>query len=413
MSSPADPGSRVERSAICLGCACLCDDIVVTLEDGKLVDADRACDLGRRWFHDAWLGLTPDQPAKLGGQPATMPDVIDALASILRSARAPVFSGLHNLTCEDQALALELAASIGAYVRGEDIGHHLAQSRAGSTTASWGEIRARADVVLFWGHDPLVAWPRLLERLIDKPGRFVGAGRPNRIVLAALPHRWHPILARCDAGLVYDCRRQAEILHTLRALVRGLSLADDRIATATGLGASGLRSWAEALLASRYAAIITADRCFQPSGQVAWEALYGLADDLNANGRCVLVPLAGRNAAGASSTLVRRLGTSTDADCGSACPTGHYDDQEARLNACDAFLYFHAGHITLDRQGRPPGRLVSIRTAQAGIDNPGTFLRGDELALRLPTLVTGSLPRAWDVIGAVLARLGDAGTTRP
>jgi formylmethanofuran dehydrogenase subunit B len=39
----------------CLGCGCACDDISITVRDGRIVEAARACDLGVAWFGDGSL----------------------------------------------------------------------------------------------------------------------------------------------------------------------------------------------------------------------------------------------------------------------------------------------------------------------------------------------------------------------
>src|SRR5437764_145553 len=41
--------SRIEN-VTCLACGCLCDDLVVTTDQGRVIQADHACAMGREWF---------------------------------------------------------------------------------------------------------------------------------------------------------------------------------------------------------------------------------------------------------------------------------------------------------------------------------------------------------------------------
>ena len=45
---------KVVKDATCTFCGCVCDDIDLTVEGHKIVEADRACVLGKGWFlnHD-------------------------------------------------------------------------------------------------------------------------------------------------------------------------------------------------------------------------------------------------------------------------------------------------------------------------------------------------------------------------
>jgi formylmethanofuran dehydrogenase subunit B len=49
MTEPAPPRSRsTVRDATCTFCGCVCDDIDLVVEDGRIVEANNACVLGKR-----------------------------------------------------------------------------------------------------------------------------------------------------------------------------------------------------------------------------------------------------------------------------------------------------------------------------------------------------------------------------
>ena len=60
----------------------------------------------------------------------------------------------------------------------------LAAQRRGRSAATLGEIRNRADVILFWAVDPRVRYPRFFERFVEPGGTHVSAGKPGRKLIS-------------------------------------------------------------------------------------------------------------------------------------------------------------------------------------------------------------------------------------
>ena len=63
-------GTKVIDHAVCAFCGCVCDDLTVTVENGRITGTKHACALGKAWL----LGHTEenDQPAALiDGRPAS------------------------------------------------------------------------------------------------------------------------------------------------------------------------------------------------------------------------------------------------------------------------------------------------------------------------------------------------------
>jgi formylmethanofuran dehydrogenase subunit B len=146
------PRRRTTDAVACLACGCLCDDLVVTVEGRAVVEARNACAAGREWFRLA--GDTPPTPeATIDGQGVATPTAIDRAAEILSRARAPVVFGLTWAVTETVRAALELAEVLGARVvlgrSGADLGHVAAFQNLGRVSATLGEVKNRADVVVF------------------------------------------------------------------------------------------------------------------------------------------------------------------------------------------------------------------------------------------------------------------------
>lgn len=106
---------NVVNNATCTFCGCVCDDIQLHANEERIVEAKRACVLGKAWFlnHTAEK-LYPD--ALVDGQPASVDEAVEAAAEYLHQANQPLIYGLSNVTCEAQREAVALAEMVGAVI---------------------------------------------------------------------------------------------------------------------------------------------------------------------------------------------------------------------------------------------------------------------------------------------------------
>ena len=120
-------------------------------------------------------------------------DPVAALAAVatkLHDADRALVYLAADLSCETHRAAIAVADLLGAALDSVTSTTAapgvLAAQRRGRTTATLGEIRNRADAVLFWGTDPATRYPRFTTRYVPDPeGLFVPAGRRGRTVIAA------------------------------------------------------------------------------------------------------------------------------------------------------------------------------------------------------------------------------------
>ena len=174
------------RNVACTVCGCVCDDLAVTVDGGRVVRADGACNLAEPWFLSQ--NAAPPPAAEIAGQPADPEAAYAARPPMLRAAKYPLIYGLSRSTTEGQRAATALADRIGATIdTTASTGHApsiMALQQVGESTCTLGEVRSRADLVIFWGSDPARTHPRHLERYSADPiGRFVPGGRADRFVV--------------------------------------------------------------------------------------------------------------------------------------------------------------------------------------------------------------------------------------
>jgi formylmethanofuran dehydrogenase subunit B len=97
----------------------------------------------------------------------------------------------------------------------------MAVQDVGEQTCTLGEARNRADLVIYWGSNPIESHPRHMERYaVDPEGEFIPRGRADRFVVVV---DVEPTASSDRADLFLRVQRGAdfEILWTLRALVAG------------------------------------------------------------------------------------------------------------------------------------------------------------------------------------------------
>jgi len=397
----------------CLGCGCLCDDLVITVSAGRILKTENACEIGQRWF----LADDPTRegvpPAAIDGQPAPLEDALGRAAEILRQSQAPLILGLGKLSNEDVASALALADQIGATVDStwspgpEQVLRAI--QRVGRVSATLGEVKHRADVVVFCGVDPVVTHPRHWERYSVAPrGRFVPNGRTDRHVLVIDTQRT-ATAEQADEFLEVPPDAWFETLWVLRGLVRGIPLDPKTVEARTSIDLNRLRDLAERLKQARYGAWFFDRRLAETGGGTAGvEAALALVRDLNDSTRFVILELGSAgNAAGASAVQAWQTGFALNVSLAQGFP-----QSIPAATSADALLARGGADAVLVVGENPPedalsrwlasgsrpipsiviapkapvtalAATVALDSATPGIESGGTVTRSDGISLPL------------------------------
>jgi formylmethanofuran dehydrogenase subunit B len=399
--------------ATCAGCGCACDDIEVTVAEGRLAGLARTCPLGDMWFAERGGDRPPD--ARVDGRTVSLDEAVEAAAAILRQARAPLVYGLGQTSCEAQRRAVALAEATGAVVDPGGGAGILAYQAIGSSTATFGEIRDRADLVVLWRADPAVTNPRLLGRLgLDR------AARGSR-ALVVIDAQRTATANEADAFIELDAPHDFEALWALRALVGRAPLDRDRIEE---LPLDGLDDLAERLLGARHAAVI-----YSAVDELSALALFSLVRDLSRDRHAVTLGLrADGNTRGAEDVLAWQTGfpaavsfargypRANPGELSAAALLERAEVDAALVVASDALE--HLPPAAADRLRELPTVVVDARatttsraarvaftTAADGVEMPGTVHRMDGVPLPLRALLTGERPGVEDVLAAIGGRL--------
>ena len=389
--------SRVDR-VTCLGCGCGCDDLTVTISDQRITDVSPICPIGRAWFGD---GSVPLEVRKSGG-PATLDDAITAAAEVLLKARGRLLLYLGaDLTSQAQRMAVALADQLSATV---DSGTSataaeglLSAQRRGRAGATLGELRNRADVILFWGIDPAQRYPRFMARYVEPAGTHVSEGRRGRTIMAVSVGS-DSAPKGTDVSLTLDPGEEITALSFMRASLQG------PVRTQMSPGVFKAVELAGRLAKARYAVLVhDAEPGSQPRNSLRPEALMALAQALNGPTRAALVSLrSGGNRVGAESVLTWQTGYPLSVDYSHGFP--QYEPGRRGLERLGTGGFRAAlllGSVAFeDAVSETMGRMstiligprasqarfttqVAIDTGVAGIHEGGTGYRADEVPLRL------------------------------
>src|SRR5271156_2333663 len=163
----------------CLGCGLACDDIAVRVQGGAIVEAGNACSLGVQWFGD---GRVPAQ-ARVGSADVEASRALDEASLLLLGAKRPLVYLAPDMANDTYGAATAVADVLHALLDtvttvGEAGVGVLAGQARGRTTATFSELRDRADVIVFWGVDPATRYPRFQSRIAPGPtGMFLTGPR--------------------------------------------------------------------------------------------------------------------------------------------------------------------------------------------------------------------------------------------
>lgn len=397
---PLPAADHMVEHATCLGCGCACDDISIVVRTERIVETRSACALGALWFGDGHV------PARIRagireGDPVA---ALAAVAAKLHDADRVLVYLAADLPCETYRAAIAVADVLGAALdsitSATAAAGLLAAQRRGRSTATLGEIRNRADAVLFWGIDPATRYPRYSSRYLPDPeGLFVTGGRRGRTIIAAdIAADRGP--GDADVRVAFAADEEVAALSLVRAALLGRTLPNARPDSLDARAAA----LAARLRAGAYVAIVSDGEPAPHRDSRRAEALIALAETLNASTRCALSTLrAGGNRSGADAVMTWQTGYPMAVDFSRGVPRYRPTDDAAALLArgeiqvalvvgtpasVPAPIRDGLSHVSCSIIGpwaseSPFPTFAAIDTGLAGIHERGTAVRLDEIPLPL------------------------------
>jgi len=349
----------VVRAVTCPVCGSLCDDIELTIENNRIVKVKNGCAMCEAKFLGYCCEHRVLKPmVRKNGElvKTTLKEAVRRAAEILAEANYPVLYGWSNTSCEAISVGLELAEEIGGVIDNTSVVCHgpsiLSIQDVGVSGCTLGQIRHRADLIVYWGSNPWSAHPRHIERYTAfSEGRFEKSawrsyvtkikaliGRKKlqsavkRLILKkppTLPSQIEskPISSVKKEGrklIVIDVRRTKsaemadyfvqvepgkdyELLQAFRALIRDQELEVDRVA---GVPVEYLEEVADAMVSCDFGALFFGLGLTMSGAKLRnIDAALSLVRDLNMRTKFIIMPMRGHfNVTGANTVFTWQTG---------------------------------------------------------------------------------------------------------
>jgi formylmethanofuran dehydrogenase subunit B len=316
-----------------------------------VVDVKNACAVGEAKFKSSSnLSHRNLKPLLRKGEEfaeVSLDEAVKKSAQILADASYPVLYGWSCTSCDAVRVGVELAEEVGGVIDNTSTVCHgpsiLSIQNVGIPTCTLGQIRHRADLIIYWACDPYSAHPRHMERYTAfSDGRFqvsewehyvarlrgvLGKKRLSRaseLVLmkeASLPavsggklppkfetkgrklivvdvRKTHSA-ELADFFIQVDPNSDFELLQALRLLVRDEELEVDKVA---GVNLDLLEDVADAMVGCRFGVMFFGVGLTMSAGKLQnIDAAIALTRDLNYYTKFVIMPMRGHfNVAGAN-----------------------------------------------------------------------------------------------------------------
>lgn len=419
---------RVVKDVTCPFCGVTCDDLEVHVEDGKIRDVKNACVLGKDTFLHHLEGLaTP----RIDGKPASIEACIEAAADILARAKYPLIYGLDSTELHAHRKAIELADLIGANIDHTSSVCHAPSLQAvqtvGIPTCTVGEVKNRADLVIFWGANPAEAHPRHATRYsVTVKGMFTPQGRKDRTVIHVDVRRT-PTSRMADTFLQIKPHSDYEIFSTLTALVNGHDL---DIAEVGGVPLQEWRNLVEVMKGAKFGILYWGMGLTMTRGKyLNVVAVLRLCQELNRFTKFLGAPLRGHgNVVGMAQVLTWQTGFPFAVNMSRGYPRfnpgefsvadllGRGEVDAALIIAADAIGNFPAKAaqhlksiplIAVDPKESETTKAaqVVIPAAQAAVAAEGVAYRMDHIPLPLKKVVDSPYPSDREILERIIARV--------
>jgi formylmethanofuran dehydrogenase subunit B len=411
-----DDMSKEISDVICPGCGVLCDDIKVTLKENAVVTNYNACIRGSAKFLDINSNriLVPTITANGTTKETDLDSALSRTAEILSNADSPLLYGWSATTCEAQRVGVQLAKelkgivdSTSSFCHGVSLLNLLESPWSTSTLA---EVTNRADVILYWGANPVESHPRHMSRYTAVPrGIFTQTGKEERTVVV-LDIRKTRTANIADRFLEVEPDRDFEIISVMRALLNGYH---PKIPAVAGIKLKEVERLLELIKDANFCVIFFGLGLLMSAGTYHnVSSLLSFVAELNQFAKVVTIPMIGHyNMIGFNHVCSWLTGFPYGVDFRKEHPMfnpGETTTVELLQNKeIDAMLcvasdpvstlpYSLTSYlkeiplITMDRQMTPTTRIseIVIPVALSGIEVSGTAYRMDSVPLYMKNILT-------------------------
>lgn len=424
----------VITDALCPFCGCMCDDLTIVTESNKIIEAKHACKLGAAKIMGHHRIKAPMMRTDKNGdfKEVSYEEAINETAKILVNSKRPLLYGWASALCEVHKKGILLTEEVGGIIDNTASVCHgpstLAVHEKGLPTSTLGQIKNRADVVVFWGSNPVQAHPRHMGRYsVFAKGFFSDKGRRGRKIIVA-------DVRKTETANIADEYMQVQqgsdylVISALRAILSGhADVVPDAVG---GVPKEQLVKLVDTLKAAKFGAVFFGMGLTQSQGRYKnIDNAISLITELNSFTKYVIMPMRGHyNVTGFGQVCSWETGFASAVDFARGAP--YYNPGETAANdlllrkeadaaliiAGDAGAHFPANSVRhlakipvvqIDPYWNPTTEVanVVIPTAICGIEVEGTAYRMDGVSLRFRKMVEPTHPTDTEVLERITERI--------
>lgn len=424
----------VITDALCPFCGCVCDDLTIVTENNKITEVKHACKLGASKImgHHRIKAPMMRKDKHSDFKEVSYDEAINEAAAILAKSKRPLLYGWASALCEVHKKGILLAEELGAIIDNTATVCHgpstLAVHEKGFPSSTLGQIKNRADVVVFWGSNPVHAHPRHMGRYsVFAKGFFSEKGRKGRKIIVV-------DVRKTDTANIADEYIQIQqgsdymVISALRAILSGhADVVPDSVG---GISKEQLSKLVETMKAAKFGAVFFGMGLTQSQGRYKnIDNAISLITELNSFGKHVIMPMRGHyNVAGFGQVCSWETGFATAVDFARGAP--YYNPGETAANdllmrketdaamiiAGDAGAHFPADSVRhlakipvvqVDPYWNPTTEVanVVIPVAICGVEVEGTAYRMDGVSLRFRKMIEPTHPTDIEILEKITERV--------
>jgi formylmethanofuran dehydrogenase subunit B len=426
--------ASVITDALCPFCGCVCDDITIVTENNKIIEAKHACKLGAAKIMGHHRIKVPMMRKDKNSdfKEVSYDEAINEAAAILAKSKRPLLYGWASALCEVHKKGILLAEEVGAIIDNTATVCHgpstLAVHEKGLPSSTLGQIKNRADVVVFWGSNPVQAHPRHMGRYsVFAKGFFSEKGRRGRKIIVV-------DVRKTDTANVADEYIQVAqgsdylVLSALRAILSGhAEVVPEAVG---GVQKEQLIKLVETLKTAKFGAVFFGMGLTQSMGRYKnIDNAISLITELNSFTKYVIMPMRGHyNVTGFGQVCSWETGFASAVDFARGAP--YYNPGETTANdllmrketdaamiiAGDAGAHFPADSVRhlakipvvqVDPYWNPTTEVanVVIPVAICGVEVEGTAYRMDGVSLRFRKMIEPTHPTDIEILEKITERV--------
>lgn len=233
---PITDYDEIVENCTCAFCGSNCDDLDILVKDGHVAGVRHACRLGASKIMEdeeqrLLVPMIRDENGEL--METDWDTALDKAAGLIAGAVRPVFYGWSETSIECMKKGLDLTELVGAVIDNQATICHgptvQAVQNVGYPLMTLGEVKNRADMVVYTGSNPMNAHPRHLSRYTTFPrGWFRPRGRYDRTLVTWDP-KYSDTAKMSDIWVGFEENGDYEFVNAIRAVLKGKELKKDVI----------------------------------------------------------------------------------------------------------------------------------------------------------------------------------------